>query len=209
MGQRQPGRYQRQQTPTPNNGNPAMNPTAPVPTTISGLPVGYQMRLDQQQYQINQLAEQNRVLMYERDQADTAECLAEIRRLAGLGFQVDEYEVNMLKQTPREQRAAVIQHITTKYQRVATDYPPPILGDPTPGEIDQHANRPLSEQEMNAALAMSANDPSPTAYANAIQAVRYGGVNRMAGVPGGQPAGPQFDPSNPYGEPSQNGQGGY
>lgn len=200
---RRPGQYSRQPSQTPNPGNPAMNPPQ---TTISGLPVGYQMRLDQQQYQIQQQAEQIRVLMYERDQADTAECAAEIRRLAAQGFQVDEYEVQMLKQTPRDQRPAFLQHIVTKYQRVGTAFPPPLMGDPTPGDVAQmEANRPVTEDEMNAALAMTANNPDPTAYAQALQAVRYGG-NRMAGF-GPTMGGPAFDPQNPYGpEPGRNGQ---
>lgn len=203
---RRPGQYSRQQSPNP--GNPAMNPTTPQ-TTISGLPVGYQMRLDQQQYQIQQQAEQIRVLMYERDQADTAECVAEIRRLAAAGYQVDDYEVQMLKNTPRDQRQAFLQHIMTKYQRVGTAFPPPLMGDPTPGDIAQaEASRPATQEEMDRALAMTADNPDPTAYMQALQAVRYGG-NRLAGVGpvmGGH--GPAFDPQNPYGpEPSHNGQG--
>lgn len=200
---RRPGQYSRQPSPT-TPGTPAMNPPQ---TTISGLPVGYQMKIDQLQYQVQQITEQNRILMYERDQADTAECAAEIRRLASQGYQVDEYEVQMLKQTPRDQRPAFLQHIVTKYQRIGTTFPPPLMGDPTPGDVAQmEANRPATQDEMDAALAMSANDPNPAAYAQALQAVRYGG-NRLAGFgPAMGGHGPAFDPTNPYGEPSRNGQ---
>ena len=95
----------------------------------------------------------------------------------------------------------------TKYQRVATDFPPPLLGDPTPyaGDPQQAANRPLTEQEMNAVLAMTANDNSPVAYSRAVEAVRMGQAsgNRLDQFP----AANGFDPSNPYGEASANGAG--
>lgn len=202
-------------------------PAAPAPAagarTISGLPVGYQMKLDQLQYQNQQLNEALKLLYYERDQADTEACAAEIGKLAAMGYAVGEYEVAELKAKPRDQRAAYLQHIATKYQRVGTESPPPILGDPTPGQAPTHGG-PLTEAEMTAALKMTANDPDPNAFTRAVNYIRAGGAGQTPYGPGPHnrlPAGydpaahawgegqqaPAFDPNNPYGEPSYNGDG--
>lgn len=213
---------------------PYANPTAPqTATTISGLPVGYQMKLDQLQYQLNQLQQTNQILMYERDQADTEACAAEIGRLAAAGYSVGDYEVSELKKKSRAERPAYIQHIVTKYERGAIDglTPPPLMGDPTPAGPDPNANRPLSQDEMEAAIKMTSGSSDPTAYQKAIQHIRYGRSNPHASpafgaipanfqappAPGadyawgdGQqaPAGPGAGFTDPYGaydRPSMNG----
>lgn len=190
--------------------------------TISGLPVGYQMHLEQVQYQLRQANDALKVLYYERDQSDTEACIAEISRLAAMGYNVGEYEVGELKKKPREERPAFLHHIATHYERVGTDMPPTILGDPTPGPVD-NPNRPASRDEMEAALKMSANSPDPNAFTQALHYVRTnGGPNRIAAFnapppqyndaygtwPEGEPAPqPGFDPTQPYEEPSANGNG--
>ncbi len=146
-----------------------------APLTISGLPVGYQMKLDQMQYQNAQLEQGMKVLMYERDQADTQECVAEIRRLASMGYPVGEYEVGELKKQSRQNRPYYLEHIATKYAKVPTDHPPTMAGDPTPGPVES-TNRPLSREEMEAALNAAAATPDdPNAYTNAINYMRGGG----------------------------------
>ena len=190
--------YQRQ----PVQQTPASGP--PVRRTISGLPVGYQMRLDQQQNQINEQQRAIQVLLYERDQADTAACVAEIQKFAAMGYQVGEYEVNELKnkKTP-EERGAYLQHIAAKYQKVPTDVPPALHGDPTPVAEQDLAARPLTEQEMGEALRLSTGHPDPGAFSKAVNYVKSQRGNRgpaMAGVPQSQ-----FQ-TNPY-QPSANGAG--
>lgn len=174
----QPGQYGR-------------NPMPATGTTISGLPVGYQMALDQLQYKLNEQQRATQVLLYEREQADTEFCVSEIRRLATIGFPVGEYELNELKNKPREQREAYLQHICTKYSRVpGGEMPPPILGDPTPG-VNPNMGRPANREEMDAALKMAASAPNdPNAFQNALNYIRTGAApttngtpNRLAGIP--------------------------
>lgn len=223
---RQPGRYADPQAPVPYT-----NPQPPPPQrTISGKPVGESLALSQLNYQLQQQGQVIKMLAYERDAADTAECIANIQRLADQGFPVSEYEVGELKAKPRDQRDSYISHIVTHYAKVPTEQLPLVLGDPTPAGPDPNANRPASKEEMEAALKMaSANPTDPLAYNRALEQVRYGrgqqgtqyGVNRIAGYPQqpqpidpnqqgewtpGQMA-PGFAPANPYGEqPSMNGQ---
>lgn len=148
---------------------------APGETTISGLPVGYQLKVDQLQYQNSKLEQAMKLLMYERDQADTVACVAEIRRLAYEGFPVGEYEVAELKKQPVQYREQYLQHISTKYAKVPTDHPPVMPGDPTPGPIES-GSRPMSREEMDAALNVAAANPNdPNAYSNAVQYMRTGG----------------------------------
>ncbi len=164
-------RYDRAGTPQPQN------PQQPAPaTTISGLPVGYQMRLEQIQYENRQLKEAMNLLYYERDMADTETCVAQIQRLASMGFQVGDYEVQELKAKPREQREQYIQHIMTKYQRIGTEMPPLMMGDPTPAP-PADVNRPLSRDEMDQALKLTANSNDPGAFTRAVQYLRSGGNN--------------------------------
>ncbi len=200
-------------------------PVQDVPRTISGLPVGYQLKMDQMQYQLNTANHAIKTLMYERNNADTATCIETIRRLADAGYPVSEAEVTELKnkQTPQA-RAAYIDTITTKYQRVPTDHPPHVLGDPTPGYAADPQARPATQEEMDQALQMSANDPRPDAFTNAINYIRSNrgsgtqyGTNRIANLPnpqqmaaaaansngwapgGAAPGQNGFDPQNPYG----------
>lgn len=192
--------YQRQQAVPGAPGEPAR--------TISGLPVGYQMELDKRDAQIRQMGEALNLLYYEREQSDTEACAAEISRLAAAGFAVGEYEFQELKAKSKDQRAAYLQHIVTKYQRVGTDQLPPILGDPTPADAPQRG--PVTEEEMHAALKMSAGSPDPNAYSQALQYIRSGGrAATMYGAPQ-MPFNP--DPTTAFGdpyEPSQNGVPGY
>lgn len=181
------GRYAGTGTPT-NYDNPA------VPRTISGQPVGYQMKVDQLQYQLAAQNKAMQVLLYERDQADTESCVAEIRRLATMGYPVGEYEVSELKSKPKGQREAYLDHIVTHYQKVPTDQLPPLLGDPTPGQ-DINQNRPLTREEMEAALSIDREDHTPQGWNRALQYMRQGG----------QP--PAAFP-NPYPEPGMNGHAG-
>lgn len=153
---------------------PYAPPAGPVQTTISGLPVGYQMQVDQLRYQLEESQRAIKQLNYERDQLDTQACVAEIRRLASAGYPVGDWEVGELKKTPADQRAAYLEHISAKYQRIGTDTPPPILSDPTP-DTSAPANRPASRDEMEAALKMAAQSSDPAAYHNALLYVRSGG----------------------------------
>lgn len=220
-GSRRPGRYSDEAQPVNYGNTPRPVPYgAPVQRTISGQPVGYAMQLSQLQYKLAQQEHVLKMLAYERDAADTQACVAEIQRLADMGFPVSEYEVGELKAKGRDQRGAYIQHIMTHYQRVGTDMPPPLLGDPTPAPAPDQ-NRPASKEEMEAALKLSDRSGGRLDYNTALQQVRYGApeaagqVNRIAGYAGGPVAvdpsqaewapGQQFDLSNPYGEPSTNG----
>jgi len=142
------------QPPTMNRmGYSRLDPaTAPGATTISGLPVGYAAHLSQVNYQLQQLTQANQVLMYERDQADTAACAEAINGLAMQGFPVGEYEFSELKKKSGGERAAYIQHIATHYQQVPTSAVPPQLGDPTPFLAGGSQQRPMTKDEMQAAL---------------------------------------------------------
>lgn len=206
-------------------GYSAQSPPQPAPagppavTTITGLPVGYQMKVDALQYQLRQSQDALRVLMYERDQSDTQWCIAEIRRLGDAGYAVDEGDIHELKATPRDHRPTKLQRIMAKYQRVGTDFPPPILGDPTPGEAPG-ARGPMTQEEMDAALRMTEGTANPAAYHAAVQAIRYGAVPGQQHPGFGPPTGQPADPSqyawgagnqapqafgDPYPEPSANG----
>lgn len=184
--------------------------------TLSGLPVGYQAKLNQLQYQLDQSNHALKVLYYEREQADTEWCASEINRLASMGFQVGEYEFNELKAKPREQRQQYIDHIMTRYQRIGVEVPPPnFMGDPTPGFEPSPDNRPITREEMEQALRMNMD------YTQAVQYIRRGGVaptgpvlphpSAFAGgaMPGawapGEVAPQQL--ADPYPEPSVNGVG--
>lgn len=168
-------------------------PGAPTPyggpsdaqRTITGLPVGYQMKVDQLQYQLGEANRALKVLYYERDQADTETCVAQIRHLAAQGYQVGEYEVRELKSKPKDQREAYLQHVMTHYQKVGVEMAPPVLGDPTPGEAPVHmSSRPASREEMEAAVSMSASDPRPDAFTKALNYIRSGqAASGMAGSP--------------------------
>ena len=203
-GDRRYARYDRAGGITPAAAEPTAA-NASGNRTISGLPVGYQMKLDSLQYQLQQSNEALRILYYERDQADTEACVSEIRRLAASGFQVGEYEVNELKSKSREERPAYIQHICTKYQRVGTEQPPPMMGDPTPGMSEDSSNRPLNRDEMEQALKIAANSNDPNAFTQAIHYIRNGSTGQV-------PFGPAFTGNPGYGyagggepEPSMNG----
>jgi len=189
--------------------------------TITGQPVGQQLEIDKLRYQIN---EQNRVLqvvLYERDQSDTAACEAEVSRLAAMGYMVDTSEVAELKARPPQERPAYILKIMAKYQKVGTEQLPQILGDPTSQQVAPE-NRPANKEEMEAALRLTSQGMP---YEQALQAVRYQGgqpqpqVRGTPYIPGMQgPAGPAFvygphgpQPvqaafGDPYPEPSANGQ---
>lgn len=184
---------------TPNPGEPVYPPSyygrrpvpygRPAPTTISGMPVGYQLQVDKLNYQ---LQEQGRALqlMYQRmDAADTEACAAEIRRLAQAGYQVGDFEFQELKKKSPQDRQVYLQHVVTHYQKVPTDLPPPMHGDPTPVYESQQVG-PATQEEMMEALRISANDPSPTAYSRALAQVRGQGSptqyghNRLASFNG-------------------------
>lgn len=204
------GYYARQQTPTPAN---PMNPT--TPNTLSGLPVGYLAERERLNYQ---LAEQQRainMLMYERDQSDTEWCMAEIRRLAAAGYDVGDYEFQQLKATPRDKRHDYLNHVAAKYQRVPTARPPVGYGDPTPGPVPD-ANRPATQDEMEAALKLSAGSTDPNAYHQALMYVRSNGAaapglhNRLVGAPGAPaPADAPQSAANPFGNPYEANGTGY
>lgn len=177
-GDRRYARYDRAGDPALAAPPPAARPAGygqPPARTISGLPVGYALEHDQLKYELRQANEALRVLYYERDQSDTEACAAEIGRLAAVGYNVGEYEVAELKAKPRDQRAAYINHIVTKYQRVGTDAPPPMFGDPTPGAAEPAGNRPLTRDEMDQALKISAGSNDPNAFTEAVRYMRSGG----------------------------------
>lgn len=219
-GSRRPGRYSEEGSPVNYGLPPRPAQYGPgTPRTISGQPVGYAMQLSQLQYKLAQQEHVLKMLAYERDASDTQACVAEIQRLADMGFPVSEYEVGELKAKSRDQRGAYIQHIMTHYQRVGTDMPPPLLGDPTPAPAPDQGG-PATKEQMEAALKLVDRSGGRVDYNSALQQVRYGGaeagpVNRIAGYAGGPVAvdpaqaewapGQQFDLGNPYGEPSTNG----
>lgn len=190
--------------------------------TISGLPVGYQMRMDQLQYQNRQLKEAMDILYYERDQNDTEWCISEIRRLAQAGYDVGDVEFYELKNRPREQRVAYLDHIATKYQRIGTDMLPPIMGDPTPGADANQQRGPMTREEMDAALKMTSGNPDPAAFSKAVAYIRANGATAahgpafgglpQPGIPVNQNTGAWNDGApapaegyDPYPEPSVNG----
>ncbi len=181
-----------QSRPAPRNGQYARyDRGGAVPTTISGQPVGYQLKVDQLQYQLDQSKAAIGHLLKKADEADTNECAAEIRRLAQAGFDVGEVEFRELKAKPTQYRAAYLEHICTKYQKVPTDLPPNMPGDPTPGPTGQPGNQPLSREEMDQALQYAAANPAdPDAYSKAIHYMRSG-----------QQAPTQYGAPSPFGDP--------
>lgn len=201
-------RPQQQRRPQPPRGAYSRYQRGGEPVrTISGYPVGYQMELQRLTYEKNRLEEAVGVLYYERDQADTQACISEIEKLAAMGYNVGEYEVHELKskQTP-DQRGMYIQHILTKYERVGTDLPPNMPGDPTPGPMDMGSGyQPLSREGMEAALRMT-GPGGATDYQRAVEAVRNGHANRLGSFgfqqqpDQGSEYGPAFGPA-----PSNNG----
>jgi hypothetical protein len=192
-------------------------PAAPIPYG-RGERVTYDRIIGQQNYRLQQLEQQNQLLMYERDSADTMACEAEISRLASMGYMVDEYEVNELKRKPIQERAGFIAYIMNRYQKIGTEPLPPVLGDPTPGPAPD-LNYPMTRQEMQQVLQMTGGNSSPQIYKQAVAAVMYqrgqqgqqqqpGVVNRLPlqyqavappPPPGMYP--PQGGYPNPYGAP--------
>lgn len=166
------GYYADPRVPTPYTGQAP----AAYPTTISGLPVGYQMAIDKVNYENRQIKEAMKVLLYERDQADTQACAAEIGKLAAQGFSVGEYEVQELKRKRPEERPAFLQHIVTHYQQIGTQQLPPVLGDPTPAAVPTRG--PATQAEVEQALRLASTDPSPTAYRRALEYVMSGAAQQ-------------------------------
>jgi hypothetical protein len=167
-------------------GYSAQSQPQQYPRTISGLPVGYQLELDKRDSEVRRLGETLKILMYEREQSDTNECIAEIRRLADVGYQVGEYELNELKAKPREQRGAYLQHIVAKYQKVGTEFLPPLLGDPTAAMAPQQPGGPASEDEMQRALKITEQNPRMP-FEAALNYARNQGQQQQGGMP---PLGP-------------------
>jgi hypothetical protein len=178
------------------------------------------MRLDQLQYQNQQMRQAMDILFYERDQADTEWCMSEIRRLAQSGYDVGDVEFYELKNKPREQRVAYLDHIATKYQRIGTEVLPPLMGDPTPGPDANQQRGPMTREEMDAALRMTQGNPDPGAFSKAVAYIRANGAAAVhgpafaapqQGVPVNQTMGAWTDGApapegyDPYPEPSQNG----
>lgn len=162
------------------------------------VPVAYQIEMDKLQAKLNAQEASIKVVMYERDQADSAACEAEIRRLAHAGWSVDENDVVKLKRTPVDQRPGFLHEIMTKYSRVGTEAMPPIMGDPSPMHQvgpDPSGGRATREQ-MFAALKTIPGDAPPEMYAQALQSVQYGGPQAQLGM-NGEPQGP----GNPFGDP--------
>lgn len=198
MGSRYGRQPQRRPGPPRPYGAPGqLTPYGPQPqqppTTISGLPVGYQLKVDQLNYQLDAQNRAISTLMKERDESDTAECVAEIRRLAQAGYPVGDEEVFELKKTPRQYRYALLERIATKYQKVPTDQPPPILGDPTPGPVE-NMNRRTTQEEMEAALKLSETPPfagDKNGFTNALNYIRSGGSQGQPTMYGQPPMGPQ------------------
>jgi hypothetical protein len=180
-------------------GDPLAPAVAPGATTISGLPVGYAAHLSQVNYQLQQLTEANRVLMYERDQADTAACAEAINGLAMQGFPVGEYEFRELKSKSGADRAGYIQHIATHYQQVPTSAVPPQLGDPTPFLPQGQQQRPMTKDEMHAALQRDRQGQQPFEhYARGGVAPSMYGAPSASGYGYGPPPGvPQYQTSQP------------
>ncbi len=164
---------------TPRN---PMQYNRPQPTrmarTLTGLPVGYQLELDKRDAEIRRLSDTMNVVMYERDQADTQACYAEIGKLAQAGFDVGEYEVAELKRRNAEERAYYLQTIATKYSRIGTEPLPPMMGDPSPHHMQAQQPGNLTKEQMNQVLSLVGNQPDPNGarYAQAVEAVRYGRV---------------------------------
>lgn len=144
--------------------------------TLTGQPVGQQLEVDRLKAELAATNQAVQALMYERDRADGEACAAEIGRLAAQGYMVGEQEVVELKnkRTP-EARAAYINTIQTRYQRVGTEQLPVQMGDPTLAMAPQQAdNRPATQAEMETALAaMNRNPQLP--YHEALRYARNGG----------------------------------
>ena len=167
--------------PTPTPAAPT-NPGNPV--TLTGLPVGYQLKVDQLQYQLNQSNQALQVLYYERDVADTEWCRAEISRLATMGYNVSEYEIAELKKKHPSERGAYVQHVMAHYSKVPTGEIPVMRGDPTPGPDMNPANRPATREEMERALQMQQQNPSMS-FSDAINYAKNPGAGGGMVRPGG------------------------
>lgn len=169
----------------------------PRPYDADRVPVAYQLELDKLQARLVAQDSALKVVMYERDQADTAACEAEIRRLAYAGWSVDGNDVVKLKNTPVDQRAGFVDEIMTKYSRVGTEAMPPILGDPSPmHQIGDPSQQRATREEMFAALRMTPPDAPAEQFGQALQYARHGGQQTQFGM-NGEVQGP----GNPYGDP--------
>ncbi len=185
----------RQAQPTQYSGQPQSQHRPPASNAA-----GARITLDRITYELEAVKQQNQVLMYERDQADTDTCVAEISKLASLGFPVDEYEVGQLKALPREHRQAYINTIVTRYARVPSDGIAPMMGDPSPNhEIDPPGPKQLTREGMEYAHKLMEANPGMS-YDTAIQyakgeaPVQYGPQ-----APGGYPGMvPQYGPQPAY-----------
>ena len=194
---RTPRRYSTEAQPVNYNDPRRPAPQQPL-RTLSGRPVGEGMQIAALNYQLQQQGQALKMLAYERDQADTQACIAEVQNLANQGYPVTDYEVTELKAKPREHRGAYLQHIMTKYAKVGTEALPPIAGDPTPAGADPRLAAPTSKEEMEAALRLMGNSNDPTAYGRALEQVRYA---RAGGQPQPFPAAPGAAQYPPAGYP--------
>jgi hypothetical protein len=174
--------------------------------TISGQPVGQQLLVDRLNYQLAQQNQALRMLMYERDERDSEACVAEIRRLVADGFLVGEEELRELKAKRPEERGAFLQNIVTKYQKVPTDQPPPIPGDPTPAP-EGPSNAPITKEQMEQALQYANSHPEdPNGYNTALNYMRSGAQPTptaynhpaMAGIPPFRRSFPPPEAAGPY-----------
>lgn len=199
-----------------NPENP-MRYGSPSPSRVT-----YDRRLAQMNYELQQnsyaLEQQRRVnelLLYERDQADLAACEAEISRLAGMGYLVDDYEVEELRRKPFHERGHYIAYIMDRIQKIGTEQLPPVLGDPTPGPTPD-MSYPLTKEEMQEVLAITGNNRDPAHYKRAVEMVRYQraqGGQGQAPIPQNRlpmqyqapapqyPAGPAYRPPAPEFDP--------
>jgi len=161
------------------------------------LPVAYQLELDKLRAKMIQQDEALKIVMYERDQADTASCEAEIRRLASMGYAVDGSDVVRMKNTPVDRRQGFLNEVMTKYSRVGTEALPPIMGDPSP--MHQVGPDPTggraSREDMLAALRMTPENASPEQFTQALHYARSSGSQQFG--MNGEVQGP----GNPFGDP--------